>query len=164
MVFHVPAALVQLHRNFAQRIAFDEEHLQRPALVLGQTLEGLPESFASQEAVTKVLHCSSLTSSGAQVPLHVFEANSSIEVAGIQIAPAGNGTVVGHLEDPESGRPTGGIEQAALALDQEKDVLKQVVGLAGVSQDPVRHTTYNTGVTTEEQAECFPASITDLAE
>jgi hypothetical protein len=72
--------------------------------------------------------------------------------------------VVGHLEDPESGRPTGGIEQTTLALDQEKDVLKHVVGLAGVSQDSVRHATDNTGVTTEEESESFLVSVTDLAE
>jgi hypothetical protein len=54
--------------------------------------------------------------------------------------------MVGHLKDPKPRWAPGSVKGSALAMDQEKDVLQQVIRFGGVSQDSVRHGTYDAGI------------------
>jgi hypothetical protein len=80
----------------------------------------------------------------------------------IQVTTPGNGAVIGHLKDPEPRRASGSVEHPALAMDQEKDVLEQVVGLGCIPQNPISHSADDASVAAKKICQCFPAPAADL--
>jgi hypothetical protein len=47
----------------------------------------------------------------------------SVEVAGGKISTAGNGSLMGHLKDPEARRASGAVKSPAQTVNQYEDVL-----------------------------------------
>jgi len=67
------------------------------------------------------------------------------------------------LKDPEPRWAPGSVKRSALAMDQEKDVLEQVICFGGVSQDSVGYGTYDAGVSAEQASQCFFVTIADAS-
>jgi len=59
-----------------------------------------------------------------------------IEAAGLQLPPAEERLGIGNLHDPGTRGAFCGIEQSALSVDVEKDLLHQIFGFCPVSENP----------------------------
>jgi hypothetical protein len=67
------------------------------------------------------------------------------------------------LKDPEPRRAPGSVKGSALAVKQEKDVLEQVIRFGGVSQDSVRHRSYDASVSAKQTSQGFFVIIADAS-
>src|SRR6267378_2568972 len=72
-----------------------------------------------------------------------------------EIATPLNRSLIGHVHNPRTRRAFRTVEDRALLLDKEKEVLDEIVCLRSVSEDPGRYAAHNSRIALEEKSECF---------
>jgi hypothetical protein len=123
VVLHVPVALVQFGSYLGERVPLNEEEQQGLALVLGEAVEDALQARVLQESGVEILSRPCAVPTVAQFVFYVGKIHAGVEVAGMQVAAPAKRTVVGDLKNPGARWSAGWVKQAALAPDQNKDVL-----------------------------------------
>src|SRR6202035_2415293 len=67
--------------------------------------------------------------------------------------------MIGHLDDPRTGRTFGAIKHRAFLMDEEKNVLEQVVRFRIVPEDLVPDRPYQAGITAKKATQSLLISI-----
>jgi hypothetical protein len=83
-------------------------------------------------------------------------------MAGLEITPPINSTMVCHLNYPGSSRPSRRIETPALTVKEEKDFLKQIVSFCLVPENAIGDYMDQASIALEKQRERFSASLPHL--
>ena len=100
----------------------------------------------------------------AQFVFYVRKIHTRVEVAGTQITTPAESAMICRLQDPKSGRSSSGIEQHAFALNQYKEVLKEVVRLWCILQNTVGYATNNPRVAMKQCRKSIVVTLGDKSD
>ena len=81
-----------------------------------------------------------------------FDLHSRIELARGEVASPLNGPVVSHLDNPGAGSTLRSVEDAALPLNEDEQVLNEIFRLRGIPQDTDGDATDDSLVSLKEKA------------
>jgi hypothetical protein len=87
---------------------------------------------------------------------YILDIYSLLEASGSQIPPTGYCAAISHLQDPGPCTPFRAIESVSDSVYQNENILKQVVGFGGVTQNPICDTANQPCVSFEQEGQCIP--------
>jgi len=90
-----------------------------------------------------------------------FDLRLRIELAGGEVAAPLNGPVVSHLDNPRAGGTLRAVEDAALPLDEDEQVLDEIVSFRGISEDADSNTASDSYVSLEEDPQSLRITLQD---
>jgi len=162
MISNVSQGLIQLRGDFGECVAFVEMQAESITLVFGKSVEKSLDGRISDQFVSRLVPFGSI-----RPRIDCFrcfiEIDLGVEVARLESAAFVESAVIGHLDDPGANSSLGRIKDRAVAMDEEKHILQQVIRLGIVAQNTHRYGPYQTGIAAEEDGQGFPAPGTDLS-
>jgi len=152
MVPDVSQRLIQLHSNLVECEPLEEMQFERIALVFGQGGEESLNGSAAGQMIEGIVLSPPLRACINQVRSAV-QIYTSIEVARLKVATLIDRPMVGHLYDPGPNRTLRSVKHLAFTVDEQKDFLKQVIGLGSISQYSTRNRAHQPGITLKQASQ-----------